>query len=92
MFQDAFKLQFPQNADSNISHRALNYIEDIYRYLENRQLGTIEDIDNYLGGEFYVKLESKRCLGEVKKEIKRQLIKHNLTDICKIQLCRKTSR
>ena len=51
----------------------MNYIEDIFRYLEDHQLGTIDEIDSYSNGEFIVKIKSKRKLGEIKREIIRLL-------------------
>ncbi|MCU7805090.1 MAG: hypothetical protein KZQ92_23050 [Candidatus Thiodiazotropha sp. (ex Lucinoma borealis)] len=79
MLKEAIKIQFPQEPDPNVRNRALNYIEDIFRYLEDRQLGTIDEIDSYANGEFIVKIKSKRNLGEIKHEIIRVLNKHNLS-------------
>lgn len=81
MDQEAFKLIFPPNADSDLMHRVLNYMEDVYRYLQNRQFGSIENIDHYSNGIFGVNIKSKHLRGEVKSELIRQLKKHNLNEI-----------
>lgn len=92
MLRDAIQIQFPQSPDPNIRNRALNYIEDIYRYLEDRQLGTIDEIDSYSNGEFIVRIKSKRSLGEIKREIIRILNQHNLSKEGTINLIARSSR
>lgn len=92
MLKEAIKIQFPQDPDPNIRNRALIYIEDIYRYLEDLQLGTIEEIDSYGNGSFIVKINSKRQLGEIKREIIRVLNQHNLSGEGTINLVSRNSR
>lgn len=70
----------------------MNYIEDIFRYLEDHQLGTIDEIDSYSNGEFIVKIKSKRKLGEIKREIIRLLNQHNLSGDGTINLISRCSR
>ena len=67
----------------------MNYIEDIFRYLEDHQLGTIDEIDSYSNGEFIVKIKSKRKL---KREIIRLLNQHNLSGDGTINLISRCSR
>ena len=79
MSKTAIKINFPQDANPDVKNRALNYVEDVFRYLEDHQLGTIDNIDCYLNGEFFVKIKSKRLLGEIKSEIVYLLNQHNLS-------------
>lgn len=91
MLRDVVLIQFPQNPGRNIRNRALNYIEDVYGYLEDHQLGTIDEIDSYSNGEFIVKIKSKRSLGEIKREISRIMNQHNLTEEGTINMIRRSS-
>lgn len=92
MLKEAINIKFPQDPDPNIRNRALNYIEDIFRYLEDHQLGTIDEIDSYSNGEFIVRIKSKRKLGEIKREIIRLLNQHNLAGEGAINLIARNPR
>lgn len=70
----------------------MNYIEDIFRYLEDHQLGTIDEIDSYSNGKFIVRIKSKRKLGEIKREVIRVLNQHNLSIEGTINVISRSSR
>ncbi|MEW8072812.1 MAG: hypothetical protein AB2826_20545 [Candidatus Thiodiazotropha sp.] len=92
MLKEAIQIDFPQDPDPNIRNRALNYIEDIFRYLEDHQLGTIDEIDSYSNGKFIVRIKSKRKLGEIKREVIRVLNQHNLSIEGTINVISRSSR
>jgi hypothetical protein len=59
-------------------HRALNYLEDVYRGLRDKGVGSIDDIDRYASGRFVVRVSSSRHIGEVSSLISKLLDHHNL--------------
>ena len=59
-------------------HRALNFMEDVYRYLRDNPFGSVDDIDHYHTGQFVVTLSSSRHLGEVRQKLDKLLRHHKL--------------
>jgi hypothetical protein len=59
-------------------HRVLNFIEDVYRGVKDRDIGSVSDIDHYGSGTFVVHASSSRYLGEVRALVSKQLKKHML--------------
>jgi len=49
-------IQFPSPAPTEFMHRALNFMEDVYRYLRDNPFGSVDDIDHYHTGQFVVRL------------------------------------
>lgn len=80
MTKPTIRIQFPNPAPSEIMHRALNLIEDIYREADPKNLGTFDDIDHYGKGYFIFRVSSKRKIGEIMSVIKKQLEQHNLSE------------
>ena len=73
-------VQFPAPAPSDLMHRALNYIEDVYRELTEGDIGSVDDIDHYAAGRFVVRVASSRHLGEVISVISKLLDRHKLKE------------
>jgi hypothetical protein len=85
MAKPTIVVKFPHPADSGIVHRALNFIEDVYRQTENLNLASVEDIDHYRDGEFTITVTAKRNIGEVMQIVRKQLNQHNLMDLATIK-------
>jgi len=71
-------IQFPHPTTPELMHRAMNFIEDVFRYAEDNALGTVADIDHYRTGQFVVTLSASRHLGEMNREISKLLRQHML--------------
>jgi len=75
----AFEIQFPPTAAPELMHRALNFLEDVYREIEAKSIGAVEsDIDHYASGRFVVRVSSARYLGQVSSLISTLLGQHKL--------------
>ena len=78
MAKPIISIQFPSPAQPELMHRALNFIEDVYRFLRDNAAGSVDDIDHYRSGQFIVKPSSSRILGQVRNEIAKLLRQHKL--------------
>jgi hypothetical protein len=78
MAKTVIHIQFPSPPPENLTLRAFNFIEDVYRLARDQGLGTIDDIDRYGSGLFVVRVSSSRHLGEMLSVIKKQLKHHML--------------
>lgn len=59
-------------------HRALNFIEDVFRFAADTGIGSVDDIDHYRDGKFIVAVKAQRHLGKMHDEIGRLLRQHML--------------
>jgi hypothetical protein len=78
MAKPIISIQFPSPAPPDLMHRALNFIEDVYRFLRDNAAGSVDDIDHYRSGQFIVKPSNSRYLGQVRHEITKLLRHHKL--------------
>ena len=78
MAKPAIAIQFPSPATPELMHRALNFIEDVFRFTRDNGLGSVDDIDHYRDGCFIVSISASRYLGEVHREISKLLRQHML--------------
>ena len=78
MAKPVISIQFPSPASPELMHRALNFIEDVFRYARDNALGSVEDIDHYRSGQFLVTVTATRHLGSMLTEISRLLRQHML--------------
>ena len=71
-------IQFPNPATPELMGRALNFIEDVFRFVRENSLGSVQDIDHYREGRFLVTVSATRRLGDMRREISRLLRLHML--------------
>jgi hypothetical protein len=78
MAKPILEIQFSPSASPCLVHRALNFIEDVFREAEGQNIGSINDIDHYGSGIFFVQVSSIRHLGKMHSLISKLLKKHML--------------
>jgi hypothetical protein len=78
MAKPVLQIQFVSPAPSELMHRALNFIEDVYRMAKEQDIGAVDDIDHYGSGTFVVRVSSARQLGEMRSLVSKLLRQHKL--------------
>jgi len=78
MAQPVLKIQFPSPASPDLVHRALNFVEDVYRGANSQNIGSVDDINHYGSGIFLVQVSSTRHFGEMRLLISKLLKRHML--------------
>ena len=74
-----FEVRFPSPASPDLMHKALNFIEDVYREVEALGVGEVSDIDHYGNGVFTITLTRNRQAGTIRKLLIKSLSHHMLT-------------
>jgi hypothetical protein len=81
MAKPSLHIQFASPASPDLMHRVLNFIEDVYRAVEEKGIGTVDDIDHYGAGLFVVRVAATRHIGEVRSLttalLKRHMLEHD---------------
>jgi hypothetical protein len=78
MAKPVIAIQFPSPATPQMMHRAMNFIEDVFRFAEDKAIGSVNDIDHYRDGRFIVTISASRHFGEMHREISKLLRQHML--------------
>jgi hypothetical protein len=78
MAKPIIAIQFPSPAKPEMMHRALNFMEDVFRFAQDRDIASVSDIDHYGAGQFIVKISASRHLGKMQCEIFKLLREHML--------------
>jgi len=78
MAKPVISIQFPSPATPELMHRAMNFIEDVFRYARDNAVGSVDDIDHYRSGQFIVRVTATRYLGGMLSEISKLLRQHML--------------
>jgi len=78
MAKPVIAIQFPHPAPPEMMHRAMNFIEDVFRFAKDNELGSVDDIDHYRDGRFTVTISASRHLGAMHRQISKLLRQHML--------------
>ena len=78
MAKPVIVIQFPFPPPENMTHRVLNFIEEVHCIARTEEIGSVDDIDHYAAGRFVTRVSSSRYLGKMLSLVTKLLKKHML--------------